>query len=461
MTAARKLLYVADLPCPIELARQLAAGNWQPVHARDLRLAARRLREEDFHVGLLVVDRVDKALLQEFAACRTTQPCEWVGLLPASEDTSPDYRDLVLNHLFFRLEQPVNHAYLLNILDHGWERALLERKSLLGAALVNGLGMIGSSPQMVALRKAIMKIGPTEAAVLIGGESGSGKELVAQALHGVSRRAAGPFVVVNCATLTPTLINSELFGHERGSFTGAVMQRRGMIEAAAAGTLFLDEVAELPLEMQATLLRYLQEKTIQRIGSTQPLIANARVIAASHVDVAEAVAAKRFREDLYFRLNVLSIFVPPLRERREDILLLAQHFLECGLRDRPSKAIGFSAGAIAAMSGYRWPGNVRELSHRVQRAVIMAEHRLISPAELGLAEKPDGCGEFLHETRVRAERTAITMSLDRTRHNITLAAKELGVSRMTLYRLMAKHHIAPATVGSGASGTHEGTPPHA
>jgi two-component system, NtrC family, response regulator HydG len=437
------------------LSRRLASSNWHVVQVRSLSLAARRLREEDFLVGLVTIDRAEHSLLQEFEACRGARACEWVAIMPPGDTASSQYQELVLNHLVLRVDEPVVYDYLLYILEHAWERAQLERASMRAASEEGALGMIGRSPAVVALRKTILKTGPTEAAVLIGGESGSGKELVAHALHSVSRRAAGPFVIVNCASLPPTLIVSELFGHERGSFTGAVAQHRGLLEAATKGTLFLDEVAELPLEVQATILRYLQEKTIQRIGSTQSMAADGRVIAASHVDVAQAVAAGRFREDLYFRLNVLSIFVPPLRERREDIPLLAQHFFEVNVRKRPSKAIGFSARAMAAMMAYEWPGNVRELAHRVQRAVIMAEHRLLSATELGFTNDATQSVEPLQEIRIRAERSAITVSLDRAHHNVTVAAKDLGVSRMTLYRLMAKHHISAAEGSNGGPATND------
>ena len=313
------------------------------------------------------------------------------------------------------------------------------------------LGMVGHSQAIVSLRQQISKVAATEAPVLIGGESGSGKELAARAIHNGSRRAQGPFVAVNCGAISPGLIQSELFGHERGAFTGAQLSKHGLIEAANGGTLFLDEIAELPLELQANLLRFLQERVINRVGATRSLPVDARVVAASHVDLAQAAATGRFREDLYYRLNVLPIVVPPLRERLADVPVLAQHFLQAcqaGLRRRVE---GFSRPALAAMMVHPWPGNVRELHNRVQRACVMTDRRLITAADLGLSDATLQADLGLDAVRTRAEREAVALALGRTGRNVSLAARELGVSRMTLYRLMDKHGLErPALQRSGA-----------
>jgi two-component system response regulator HydG len=307
----------------------------------------------------------------------------------------------------------------------------------------NDMGMVGDSPALRRLRAEIRKAGPTEAPVLLAGESGTGKELVARALHDASRRAKGPFVPVNCGALPPTLIHSELFGHERGAFTGATSARRGLIAEASGGTLFLDEIAELPLDTQATLLRFLQERRIVRVGSVHETEVDTRVIAASHVDLDAAVETGQFRADLYFRLNVLHLNVPPLRERREDIPQLTRHALAQMAASAQVAARGFHCDAIAAMLAYHWPGNVRELFNRVQRAVVMCDQPLIGPEDLGFTGVQLGTTCDLQEARIEAEKSAIRDSLDRVSHNVTLAARELGVSRMTLYRLMAKHSITP------------------
>jgi DNA-binding NtrC family response regulator len=236
------------------------------------------------------------------------------------------------------------------------------------------------------------------------------------------------------------LIQSELFGHEKGAFTGASKEGRGLIEAANGGTIFLDEIGDLSLELQINLLRFLQEKTINRVGSTRCIRVDARVIAATHVDLEKAVAKGRFREDLFYRLNVVPLRVPALRERPTDVGMLAEHFFHQFAAEKGPQLRGFSRSAMVAMGEHQWPGNVRELINRVRRAAVMAEGRLISPIDLGLEErKDDRAWDALEEARTRAERSAISVSLQQAGRNVTEAAKQLGVSRMTLYRLMAKH----------------------
>lgn len=444
MTTTRKLLYVSSRSCPPGLEEDLCSRNWQLVQARSLKLAHPLLRQQHFHVALLVLEAVAADTAEDFESCTAVASnCEWVGVFaPGSIDKQP-LRDLVLRHFFDHHTQPADPNFLCQSLGHAFGRSQLRDGSETPPAGGGDLGMVGRSAALVQLRRLVRKAGPSDAPVLIGGESGSGKELVAQALHACSSRAAGPFLAVNCGALAPTLIHSELFGHERGSFSGASSRRRGLIESAHRGTLFLDEIAELPLDLQTTLLRFLQEKTIQRVGAAQSLVADTRVVAASHIDLAEAVAAGRFREDLFYRLNVLAIAVPALRDRREDIPLLAQHVYERCARERASEVKGFSKPAVMALMAHDWPGNVRELFNRVQRAVVMAEQRMIAPSDLGLADPVHEETGDLKQIRVQAEKGAICLSLDRVSHNVTLAARELGVSRMTLYRLMAKHSITP------------------
>jgi DNA-binding NtrC family response regulator len=426
------------------LHESLSRAQWRLVHARDLKAAHRLLREQQLLVALLVLEEPDAETLEDFDACALAAPhCEWVGLVrPGGLDSEPA-RALVLHRFFDHHTEPVDTRFMCQSLGHAAGRAQLSADaSHASGADGDDLGMVGRSERMAQLRRMVRKAAATDAPVLISGESGSGKELVAQALHGRSARAAGPFIAVNCGALAPTLIHSELFGHERGAFSGASSTHRGLIETARGGTLFLDEIAELPLDLQATLLRFLQEKTIQRLGAVESRVADTRVIAASHVDLPQAVAAGLFREDVYYRLGVLALAVPSLKERQEDIPLLAQHVFDRSVHLGASRARGFSSAAMAAMVAHPWPGNVRELYNRVQRAVVMTEQRLVSAADLGLGEvaKVDWGG--LQEIRVKAERNAICFSLERVSHNVTLAARELGISRMTLYRLMAKHSIA-------------------
>lgn len=305
------------------------------------------------------------------------------------------------------------------------------------------MGMVGVSPAMVQLRRQIAKVARSEAPVLIWGESGSGKELAAQAIHQASRRAAGPLVALNCGAMPASLIQSELFGHERGAYTGAHRERRGLIESASGGTLFLDEIGDLPLDLQANLLRFLQERRIQRIGAVRDIEVDVRVVAASHLRLQDEVDAGRFRADLLYRLHVLPLTVPALRDRRQDLDLLSDHFFRLYAPGGPSRLQGFSESARRALHAHDWPGNVRELINRIQRARVMADGQWITPADLDLAEPsvPD-LSQRLDQVRWQAEAEALRRSLERQRHNITRSARELGVSRMTLYRLMHKHGLS-------------------
>jgi DNA-binding NtrC family response regulator len=303
------------------------------------------------------------------------------------------------------------------------------------------MSLVGVSAALAALRHNIRKVSSVPAPVLIWGESGTGKELVARAVHTHSQRAEAPFVPVNCGAIPASLIQAELFGYERGAFTGANRDKCGLIEAASTGTIFFDEIADLPLDMQSNLLRFLQERTIHRLGATRCTAVDVRVIAASHIRLVDAVRAGRFREDLFYRLNVLTLETPPLRQRREDIVPLAQHYFSVFAAERAAGVKGFARDALRAISEYAWPGNVRELVNRVRRASVMAEGRLIRASDLGL----DGAllrpnGECLDGAVTRAERQAIETRLEAGK-SMTSVARELGVSRMTLYRLMSKHGI--------------------
>jgi transcriptional regulator with PAS, ATPase and Fis domain len=308
--------------------------------------------------------------------------------------------------------------------------------------------MVGKSRPMLDLYAKLDRVTRVDAPVLITGESGTGKELVARAIHQHSRRAAGPFVPVNCGGLPESLVHSELFGHERGSFTGAHQRKIGSIEAASGGTIFLDEIGDLPLELQANLLRFLQEKVIVRVGSTQRIPIDVRVIAATHVELDRAVREGRFREDLYYRLNVLHLSVPPLRERSGDIELLVAALFDAFADQKNSIVQGFGREAMRAMAAYSWPGNVRELMNRVQHAMIMSEHRLITPADLGLSSSSTPKNVItLSRARAAAESDVIRITLRNNANNVSRAARQLGISRVTLYRLMEKFGIDPSQEG--------------
>ena len=304
-------------------------------------------------------------------------------------------------------------------------------------------GITGNSPAMMTVVASLRKYAPVELPVLITGETGTGKEVAARALHTLSQRRDRPFAAINCGALPANLVQSELFGHERGAFTGANARRIGHFEAAAGGTVFLDEVGDLPPDAQISLLRLLQEGTLERVGSTQSIKLDVRVLAATHVDLEKAVAQGRFREDLYYRLNVLRLRMPALRERADDVLQLAQLFLDSFRKQHDCDARTFSALARKALRDFSWPGNVRELLNRVQRAAVVAEGAQISVADLDLegVVAPRAGHSSLGLTRTSAERDAVMACLRETRFNISECARRLKVSRVTIYRLCKKHQL--------------------
>ena len=300
-------------------------------------------------------------------------------------------------------------------------------------------GMIGTSVQIQQVFGAIRKVATSSAPVLILGESGTGKEMAAQAIHRQSGRKEGAFVAINCGAIPENLLESELFGHEKGSFTGAHAQRKGRIESAEGGTLFLDEIGELPLQLQVKLLRFLQEQTIERVGGRVPIAIDARVIAATNIDLKSALAGSKFREDLYYRLAVVVLRLPALRERPDDILVLARAFLRRFCAQNKNDSREFSKSALQALDQHSWPGNIRELENRVRRAVIMAEGRSITAADLELsASGALPSIRSLKEAREELDRGLILQALQRHGEKVAPAAADLGISRPTLYDLMEK-----------------------
>ncbi|HEV7445186.1 MAG TPA: sigma-54 dependent transcriptional regulator [Steroidobacteraceae bacterium] len=306
--------------------------------------------------------------------------------------------------------------------------------------------MIGSCDAMLGLFRLIRKVAMTDAPVFISGESGTGKELTAAAIHERSTRRDQPFIAINCGAIPAHLLQSELFGYERGAFTGANQRKIGRVEAANGGTLFLDEIGDLPLESQASLLRFLQERKVERLGGHGSTPVDVRIISATHVDMQTAMIEGRFRADLYHRLCVLQVNEPPLRERGRDIELLAKHMLERFKKDARRRLRGFSPCAIAALRTYGWPGNVRELINRVRRAIVMSEGRQITARDLELEEHVEVAPMTLAQAREVAERQAIEMALLRHRGRLGEAAHQLGISRVTLYRLLSAHGLRSETL---------------
>ncbi len=301
--------------------------------------------------------------------------------------------------------------------------------------------LLGASPQMQQVFLTIKKVAGTEAPVLILGESGTGKELIARALHGRSQRKTGPFVAINCAAIPENLLESELFGHEKGAFTGAHTQRKGRVEMADGGTLFLDEIGDLPASLQVKLLRFLQEHTVERIGGRKEIPINSRVIAATNKDLDQAIRDGSFREDLYYRLGVVRIQVPPLRDREGDVALLATSFVRKYSEENKKKVLGFSKNALTALTNHKWPGNVRELENRIRRAVIMAPSSKITGEDLELETGTKIGRTTLREARERTDRSLILQVLTENNFNLAKSAAELGISRPSLYDLMEKLNI--------------------
>ncbi|MHB8257750.1 MAG: PEP-CTERM-box response regulator transcription factor [Acidiferrobacterales bacterium] len=330
----------------------------------------------------------------------------------------------------------VNRAYRMHELE-------TENRRLLQNQQESSIdGVIACSAEMLKVCQTIEKVAPSDATILLLGESGTGKELCAQSVHSRSPRAANRFVAINCAAIPENLLESELFGYEKGAYTGAAKQTRGKIEYADSGTLFLDEIGDLPMALQAKLLRFLQERTFERIGGREEIPVDVRVVCATHQDLASKIQAGTFREDLFYRISEISVQIPPLRQRAGDTLLLARSFLDHFAREQGRLFRGFSKEALAAIENYPWPGNVRELKNRVKRATIMAEGAHIDAKDLELEVPTGEAATFnLREVRDQVERQTIVRALGHAGGKVTQAADLLGVSRPTMYDLIKKHGL--------------------
>jgi two-component system, NtrC family, response regulator len=300
--------------------------------------------------------------------------------------------------------------------------------------------IITGSAEMLKVCRTVERVAPTDASVLLLGASGTGKELLAQGLHKASNRNDKPFVAINCGAIPENLLESELFGHEKGAFTGAIKTTEGKIELANGGTLFLDEVGDIPLPLQVKLLRFLQERVIERIGGRKTIAVDVRIVCATHRNLNQMIAEQSFRDDLYYRLAEISINIPSLKERTGDATLLAKHFLSKFAREMNPQIKGFSTSALTAIDQSDWPGNVRELENRIKRAVIMAEGKFVTAPDLEFAEE-DALPINLKAAREMADRKAIRRAISRTEGNISSAAKLLGVSRPTLYDLLKQYEL--------------------
>jgi DNA-binding NtrC family response regulator len=441
----RKLLVLSSAAVEDEVIQKISAADWEVYSAQDPSQARVLLTEQSFRVGLALLFSCEpeRSIQWVIDLMLSRRKMQWVIALPRPCVERKSLSNLIAEWCYDYHTLPIDTQRLVVTLGHAYGMAELTETHLRQQREAEAqYGLIGNSPVMQTLFRGIQKAAEVDVPVLITGEIGTGKELVARVIHENSSRAAAPFMAVNCEALTSDLIQSELFGHEKGAFAGASERRIGQVEAATGGTLFLDEVVSLGLEAQANLLRFLEEKKIRRLGGSKPIPANVRVIAATHTSIEQAIREGRFREDLFYRLNVLHLRAPTLRERRGDVELLARYFFNTFSAEVKTVAKGFNRDALEVINRYDWPGNVRELMNRVRRAVLLSEGPYISPGDLELERRSLGRGFVtLDEARMAADREVIQATLLRTRFNIARAAQELSVSRMTLYRLMEKYDI--------------------
>jgi Nif-specific regulatory protein len=425
--------------------------------------------------------------LELLKAAREVRP-DAVGIIvTAFTDVDVLIEAINLGRIYRYVTKPWDSKELRGILTHAIERfALLRENRRLQEQLSQYVGMlssdahsafdfgaiVGESPALRDVLARVEQVAQTASTVLLRGETGTGKEMVARAIHINSARETKPFVRVNCAALAPGVLESELFGHEKGAFTGAVARRLGRFELADGGTLFLDEVGDLPQDVQVKLLRVLQEREFERVGGAETIKVDVRVISATHRDLEKQIQAGEFREDLYYRLNVFPITLPPLRSRTTDIPLLAEHFIQKYARTAGKNVSGLDATAVSALSGYTWPGNVRELENVIERALILAKGSALTAGDLEFTRRaapPSSSSPSLSSSSDRPlqerlqeqERTAIIAAIDQAHGNIAHAARALGINRSTLYYRLRKHGLehllplkdaAPAEVAGSPAG---------
>lgn len=433
--------------CDKAVAQCLRQSGWtlEPVELIDD--AGKPAGSPGTRVGVLCLPSVDHDRLRQLeSAASRWRHLDLIAIVGPGVIEDEPTREFIAVHCADYQTQPIDCQRLSFSVGHIEGMATLVRHARnLSVRARESTRIIGSSAQMQALRHDIERVARVDAPVIITGESGTGKELAARAIHDSSGRREQPFVAVNCVSLSPSLIHAELFGYERGAFTGATKRQVGHLEAANRGTILLDEIGDLAPELQILLLRFLEQGTIRRVGGREEIALDVRVLAATHVDLDAAVRAGLFRDDLYYRLNVLRLHMPALRERREDILELAEAFMERFRSEHYDHLRGFSGPALQAMLAYDWPGNVRELMNRVRRAIVMSEDQLITPQDLQLADRT-GESTVIHldVARQEAERHSLLGALQHANGNAGRAAELLGVSRATLYRLLERHGVSLA-----------------
>lgn len=440
---ARELLYLSPGGAGrMHALAPLQGLGWNLRRANDARAALRQLQSSPRLPHAVLIDLREGFQardLDELGPALAAHNAGWIAGIAAAQLEHEATRRLIRDYCYDYVTLPCPEAVLHTVIGHAYGMAALACGA--GGHGADGIGvdgMIGQSEPIRALCRSLYKVASTDAPVFIAGETGTGKELAAMAVHRHSPRARQPFVAINCGAIPQHLLQSELFGYERGAFTGAQQRKLGRIEMAHGGTLFLDEVGDLPLDSQASLLRFLQQGTIERLGGHEPVPVDVRIVSATHHDLDRAVVEGGFRADLYHRLCVLRLQQPPLRERGGDIDLLADYALQRYAQETSRGIKGFSPCARQAMHRHPWPGNVRELINRVRQAVVMAEGRYLTATDLHIDDACGGAPVTLEQARDTATREAIERALQRNRGRLGESARELDVSRVTLYRLMQR-----------------------
>jgi two-component system, NtrC family, response regulator AtoC len=442
-----RILIIDDDKSLLESYTVLLEDEFQVSTAESGERGLELLRREDVHLILLDVRLPDISGIEVLRRIKALDENVDVIMITAVKDVRVAVEAIKLGAYDY-LEKPFEIDEILALLRRTLEHQTLLREVLYLRDLraeVDRYFIVGRSPKMRQIYDLITRVADTNATILINGESGVGKELIARAIHQQSQRRLNPFVAVNCAAISEHLVESELFGHERGAFTGAIEMHRGKFELAHTGTLFLDEVGSLRLDLQAKLLRVLQEREFERVGGGKTIRTDVRIVAASNQDLKQMAAERTFREDLFYRLNVIPVHVPPLRDRREDIPVLVNHFLRKYNKDFGRQVQGITAEALALLTHYHWPGNVRELENVIERLVVLSRHRILDiedmPLDLKsvqgqLAHDLFTTGADLRQAKAEFERHYIVQTLERCGWNQTEAAKRLGIHRNTLLTKM-------------------------
>lgn len=451
----RRLLIVEDDPGLQSQMRWCFSDDLEVTVASDREAALTSLRREEPHVVTLDLGLPPDpggategfALLEEILRLA---PLTKVIVVTGREDKENAVKAIGMGASDF-YQKPLEADILTFVVNRAFRLAELERENQDLSQQNNGTsikGIIAASPQMMAVCRTLEKVAPTDVTTLIIGETGTGKEVLARALHDLSPRSGNVFAAINCAAIPENLLESELFGFEKGAFTGATQAKKGKIESANGGTLFLDEIGDMPMSLQSKLLRFLQERVVDRVGSVKPIPVDVRVVCATHQKLAQLIASGDFREDLYYRISEITLDVPAVREREGDALVIAQSLLKSLSKQMDRQNLSFSDDAVNAISSYPWPGNVREMINKIKRATIMADGKRITAGDLELP----GCDEpavshlNLRQVREQAESRAIMQALQTSGFNMTQASRLLGITRPTLYNLTDKYKIDTSAV---------------